>query len=339
MSAGCGLLRAAAEDRAMPWNSEDLLKISRGFMESRIFLSGAELDLYTVLSERTLTAAEVAARIAGEQAAVEILLDALAAMGLLRKEESAYSTDPDAARYLSHNSPDTVLPMVLHAAHLWDRWSGLTSMVGTPPAQDTVEAWTAAFIGAMHVVGAPRAARIVDLVNSAGAKRLLDVGGASGTYTIAFLNTAPDMAATLFDRPPVIELARKRLADAGLLHRVRLVPGDYYHDQLPSGHDLAFVSAIIHQNTVEENKDLYRNVFAALDSGGRIIIRDHVMNSERTQPRPGAIFSVNMLAGRTGGRSYTYQEIHDGLHAAGFTRIHLLHPDSVMDGLVEAHKP
>jgi O-methyltransferase involved in polyketide biosynthesis len=147
------------------------------------------------------------------------------------------------------------------------------------------------------------------------------------------------MRATLFDRPEVVEMARKRLGQEGILHRVTLVPGDFYHDELPHGHDLAFLSAIIHQNSPEQNLNLFSKVFRSLGPGGRIVIRDHVMAPDRTSPKEGAIFAVNMLLGTAGGSTYTYDEIKDGLTQAGFIGVRLLQAGQQMDALVEAFKP
>ena len=196
-----------------------------------------------------------------------------------------------------------------------------------------------AFIGAMHVVAEPQAGKIVAAVNHGGAKMLLDVGGASGTYTIAFLQAAPEMRATLFDRPEVIEMARDRLSKKGMLDRVTLVSGDFYEDEFPQGHDLAFVSAIIHQNSPEQNTDLYGKIFRSLNNGGRIVIRDHIMKDDRINPKDGAIFAVNMLLGTSGGGTYTFEETKAGLLQAGFTRIALIREGEHMDALVEAFKP
>lgn len=80
-------------------------------------------------------------------------------------------------------------------------------------------------------------------------------------------------------------------------------------------------------------------MFRALVPGGRIVIRDHVMASDRTRPKDGAIFAVNMLVGTSGGNTYTYDEIEDGLTHAGFIRVRLLQSGEHMDGLVEGFKP
>ena len=324
---------------------ESILGLARNFMESRILLTGAELDLFTLLTPLPLPADEVAVRIGADLRAVTILLDALAAVGFLVKQAGKYHCPPSISSFLSAKAPNSITPMILHMAHLWERWSGLTGIVreaksqerATSSSQDENE--LRAFIGAMHAIAAPLAARIVAAVGPAASRALLDVGGASGTYTLAFLQAVPEMRGTLFDQPAVIEMARERLSEAGVLTRVKLASGDFYRDEFPSGHDLAFVSAIIHQNSSEQNLDLFKKVFRALVPGGRIVIRDHVMASDRTRPKDGAIFAVNMLVATSGGETYTYDEIQDGLTHAGFIRVRLLQSGEHMDGLVEGFKP
>jgi predicted O-methyltransferase YrrM len=329
-----------ANQTAPAWTQEQLLGLGRAFQETRILLTGAELDLFTLLAPAPRSAPDVATSIGADVRPLTVLLDALAAMGLLVKREDAYQTEPSASELLARDRPGSVLPMILHSVNLWCRWGELTRLVAGPRPDDQAdESWLRSFIGAMHVIAAPQAAQIVSLVTPGRARRLLDVGGASGTYTLAFLAAAPELRATLFDRPPVVEMARERIAAAAMLDRVKLVGGDFYEDPLPVGHDLVFVSAIIHQNTPAENVELFRKAFAALEPGGRIVVRDHVLSEDRTQPKPGALFAINMLVAENGGNSYTFAEISSALTEAGFTRVRLIHPDTRMDGLVEAFKP
>ena len=327
---------ATKENDQPKWSQETVAGLSRAFMESRVLLTGAELDLFTVAAAAPLTAKQIAGRIGADLRALTIVLDALAAMGLLVKQNETYSTEPSAVRLLAADSPASILPMIRHSADLWDRWGQLTRRVAGPREKETSRR---SFIQAMHVIAAPIAPGIAALVDPAGARLLLDVGGASGTYTLAFLKAAPEMRATLFDLPEVIEMARERVGAAGMLNRVALVAGDYNRDPLPAGHDLAFVSAIIHQNSAEENVAMFRKIFAALEPGGRIVVRDHVLSPDRIKPRSGALFAVNMLVGTEGGNSYTEAEICDALTQAGFTGVRIIHPDTRMDGLVEAFRP
>ncbi|MEW5721626.1 MAG: methyltransferase [Thermodesulfobacteriota bacterium] len=326
-------------------NPPQVLGLARAFMESRILISGAELDLYTVLADQALTAEEAAGKTGCLVRPLTVLLDALAALGLLVKEDGRYRTEEALVPLLSSTSPSSVLPMILHAGSLWRRWSNLTEVVhqtGPPersPGRFEDPEALRAFIGAMHVVGAPQAAQVVAEIGSGTARKLLDVGGASGTYTMAFLNASPGMTATLFDRPEVVAMAGERLARAGYLDRVTLVAGDFYEEELPAGHDLALLSAIIHQNGPGQNLELFRKVHRALEPGGRIVIRDHVMKPDRTQPKSGAVFAINMLVGTPAGGTYTFEEIRAWLEVAGFVRVRLLAEGEPMRGLVEAFKP
>ena len=318
---------------------EEILKLAQGFMESKILHAAAQLDLFTIVAKSPLSAKEVSDGIGGDPRAVTALLDAVAAMGLLTKKNGTYHCE---SSLLVSGSPDSVRPMILHMSHLWDRWSRLADIArGAPAAMEEFDfsrddGELRAFIGAMHSIGAPLAQNIVASIDPGKAKNLIDVGGGSGTYTIAFLHAFPGMKATLFDLPEVIEMARERLAEAGLIDRTTLVAGSYYEDELPKGHDLALISAIIHSNSLEENLDLYKKVFRSLNPGGRILVRDHVMEPDRTRPRDGAVFAINMLVGTSGGGCYTYEEIEAGLKEAGFTRIRLLRQGEHMDAVVEA---
>jgi SAM-dependent methyltransferase len=325
------------------WNSETLLGLSRDFMEARILLTGAELGVFALLAESPKTLAQACASLKTSPRGTAILFDAMSALGLLLKDGDLYSCSENIANLLSANSPKSVLPMVKHAATLWPRWSELTQIVQKGMAErpggvfeDLAE--LEAFIGAMHVVGAHAARSIADVARAGQALRLLDVGGATGTYAEAFLAKYKGLRATVFDRPEVIALAQKRLEKTELMPRISLVAGDFYKDPLPGGHDLALLSAIIHQNSPEQNVELYRKVYEALLPGGRILIRDHVLSPDRTEPESGAIFAVNMLVATSGGNCYTFDEIRDTLRTAGFEEVCQIQAGDRMNGMVEAFR-
>ena len=323
---------------------ETILGLSRKFMESRIFLTAAELDIFSLLSKHPMSAQEIADKIHVTLRGITILLDALVPMGLLEKKDEKYYCPPEVAALLSKDSPTSVMPMVMHSIGGWKRWSNLTEIVryGLQKTGSSVfevsEHEQETFIRAMHTIAHRLAPGIVAAIKPIAAKKLLDIGGASGSNTQAFLEAYPDMKATLFDLPPVIEIAQRSLASTGLIGRVTFVAGDFYKDELPTGHDLALLSAIIHQNSPEQNIELYRKVYRALQPGGRLIVRDHVMSPDHTQPITGAFFAVNMLVGTQGGRTYSFEEIKASLESAGFTKISLLQPDEQMNGLVEGLK-
>jgi len=117
------------------------------------------------------------------------------------------------------------------------------------------------------------------------------------------------------------------------------VAGDFYKDVLPQGCDLALLSAIIHQSSPQENLSLYRKIYQALEPGGAVLIRDHIMNESRTRPPAGALFAINMLVHTTGGDTYTFGEIKASLEQAGFQDVKLVRSGELMDCLAEGRKP
>jgi SAM-dependent methyltransferase len=140
----------------------------------------------------------------------------------------------------------------------------------------------------------------------------------------------------LFDLPAVIPLARQRLTAGGVAERVQLAAGDFYHDPLPRGADLVWLSAIIHQNSPDENRALYRRAAEALEPGGRVLIRDIVMDESHTSPLAGALFAVNMLVATPGGGTYALAEIREDLQSAGFADVQLVRRDEGMHAIVAA---
>ena len=329
----------------MPLTPPAIMSLVSKFQESRIFLTAAEMDVFTLLAKNPMSAQEIANRLEATVRGVTILLDAVVSLGLLEKREEKYHCPAEVGSILSKESPTSMLPIVTLATGGWKRWSDLTDIVRRGKdrirgsAFDIKESEREAFTGAMHAIAYKMAPWIVAAIKPGEARKLLDIGGGSGVYTQAFLEASPSLTATIFDLPSVINMARRRLATTGLLDRIQLVAGDFCKDELPTGHDLALLSAIIHQNSPEQNIELYRKIFRTLQPKGRLVIRDHIMSSDHTQPTSGALFAVNMLVVTTEGRTYSFEEIKSSLESAGFIKINLIQPDEQMNGLVEGFKP
>lgn len=324
-------------------DAADVLAEARRFQNARVILTAAELDVFGKLQEAPATAAELAAGLGLDPRAATRLLDCLVTFGLLAKTDGRYRTT-EPASFFSSAHPESLRPMLLHMSHVWRNWSHLTEAVrrgANPDRQKATEGRETleAFIGAMHVNARTLARETAEAYDAGRFRSLLDIGGGSGTYTIAFLERYPRLAGVLFDLPDVIAMARERLRAEGLLERARLVPGDFYADELPPRCDLALLSAIIHQNRPEQNLALFRKVHRALAAGGALLIRDHIMDEDRTHPPAGALFALNMLVGTDGGDTYTFAEVESALVQAGFGDVRLVRRGERMDGLVEATKP
>ena len=331
-------------DATKSWSAGELQALIHGYQGAAVLAAAAELDLFSSLDGEPRTAPDLAKRLRCDLRGLAILLDGLAALQLLQKQGGCYALSPGVADVFTHRGARTSLAMAQHQANCLRRWAQLARVVKTGrPAKRSASVRGAAgdqqsFIAAMDNTSAPVADAVVRRVQPLEFRQLLDIGGASGTWTIAFLRACPSASAILFDLPPVIPMADERLTAAGLRDRVQLAPGDFMADPLPAGADLAWVSAIVHQNTREQNRALFAKVHTALAPGGRIAIRDMLMDETRTHPPAGALFAVNMLVSTQGGGTFTFAELREDLQAAGFCAASVLYRDEAMSSIVVAGK-
>ncbi len=322
---------------------EKIAGMMTGFQASCVLGAAAELDLWNEIGDAEISAPALAAGMCCDERGLRILLDALVALEFLRKREDLYAVDGAVLESLGKGDA-SMLPMARHWLATLRAWSqlGWTVRSGIPaPRMSGIlgpMGEREAFIQGMHSLASATAGPLVESLELPPFKHVLDVGGATGSYALAFLRKYPDSTATLFDLPDAVDAAKKRIGDAGLSERVRFVAGDFYEDELPSGADFAWVSAIIHQNDRRRNRALFAKVFRALASGGLIAIRDVVMRPERTSPKLGALFAINMLVNTDGGGTFTLAEIVEDLISAGFTEVELVRESEDMNSVVTAIK-
>jgi (2Fe-2S) ferredoxin/precorrin-6B methylase 2 len=305
---------------------DDLMQIIQGFRPSRIILSAVELDIFTAIGDGA-TAADVAEKLKLNPRATETLLNALTALELLDKKGGIFSNTPVTARFLTASGKDYSRDSLMHTVHLWDRWSTLTaavregtSVVFKEQAERPAQA-TEAFIAAMHKNAGLRAPMVVRMLNLDNVRRVLDVGGGSGAYSIALARAKADIQAEVLDLPTVTPLTNEYVRAAGLSDRISTRDGDMRTDDLGMGYDMVLLSAICHMNSPEENRKLFTKCLAALNSGGQIVMQDFVLSSDKTSPQSGALFAINMLVGTRSGSSYSEDEYRQWLEVTGFTEI------------------
>ncbi len=330
---------------AQNWDRRSLLDLSSGFMKARIVLTAAELDIFSPMIDAAVTVEDLCHATGAGTRGLRILVDALAAIGLLERDTSgAYTVVESAKAFLAPESGSCILPILLHRARMWRTWSNLTEIVRTGENPWGVDIATKenrdieSFIGAMHAIGLETAHRVAQALDLSDRNRLLDVGGGSGVYTIAFLQRFRRMGATIFDLPEVVDIARDRIGEHGLQTRVDFVSGDFRTDLLPTGYDVVLFSAIIHMNSRPLNRALFAKAYQSLKSNGLVLVRDYVMDETRAVPTEGAIFAVNMLAATTEGNSYTFNEIQEDMERAGFRDVRLAVDGPDMSQVVAADK-
>ena len=330
---------------------EKLFALTGGWQTACAVLAASELDLFTEIVKRgSATADELARELGLDLKGTTYLLAALSSLNLIEKTGGAFRVVDEYVPCLDSRSPETITPMLRHQANCLRNWAQLAwtvkSGVPIPSTCGVNDAFVEFqdFILAMDVIAkqiAPVMAQKLldaDLLNF---KRMLDLGGASGTYSFAFLekNPNPDAKSVLFDRPAALEEAKIKAANSPFGDRLEYCPGDFYVDPYPTDVDFVWISAIIHQQGDDETEKMFRRSFESLRSGGRVGVRDVYINDSFTGPKPAAFFGLNMLVRRKDGKVYNAKETIALLTKVGFQNARLAFPADDMSAVIVAEKP
>lgn len=310
---------------------QSLMQSTRAFQESRVLLTALELDVFSALGKGA-RAATLSAKLGTNPRATERLLNALVAVGALLKRNGVFCCTEES------KALGPARMGLLHTVHLWNTWSTLTECVKSGEAVATrgpgsfPEERTRAFIAAMHARARDNAVQTVQLSGIRDAGRMLDVGGGSGAYSIAFAKACPALRAEILDLGAVVPLAEEYIREAGLQDRVRVRPGDMLTANFGQGYDLVLLSAVCHMWGEDDNRSLINRCAQALVPGGHLVIREFILDEDRTAPPFAAMFAINMLVGTEHGNSYSEGEYRTWMTEAGLGAI--VRPDPQGDVLV-----
>src|SRR3954452_18957926 len=102
------------------------------------------------------------------------------------------------------------------------------------------------FSAGVEAFSAATAAALAVSYDFAQHRRLLDIGGGTGSFLLAILRRHAALQGTLFELPGTCEVARRRLAGEPEGVRIDVVEGDLVIDPLPPGHDVLLVANTVH---------------------------------------------------------------------------------------------
>lgn len=309
------------------WTPPELLKISGSYWSACALHAGVKLDLFTPLSAAPATAAELARRLALDERGLSMLLDALAALELLCKDENRYQASPFAARFLSANSSAYLGHIIQHHHHLVDGWARLDEVVrtGEPSrrrvSHDSDENERESFLLGMFNLAMLLAPQIVGQIDLSGRQRLLDLGGGPGTYAIHFCQRNPQLQATVFDLPTSRSIAERTIRGFDLQDRIRFVAGDFQGDPLCGSYDVAWLSHVLHGEGEDGCLRMLQKTVAHLEPGALLLVQEFILADSRDRPLFPALFSLNMLIGTPQGKAYSEGELTSLLEAAGLVQV------------------
>lgn len=296
-------------------------EMANAYKQSQLLFTAVEGDVFSLL-DVPASARDVASARGWSTHGTALLLDALVGLELLTKDAGRYVNTPAAAACLVPGKPAYQGAIIRHTRNSWETWGRLEEAVrtgaGIVQGRQREPGELRDFILGMSNIAMLSAPDMLEHVDIAPCRRLLDVGGGPGTYTLTFLRANPALHATLMDFPDVLEIAREQVGAAGLIDRVEFRPGDAMTDDLGGGYDLILVSNVVHILGPEENAALVRKCHAALDPGGLLILKDFFTDPGHTGPPFSLVFAVHMLLHTAAGRTYSTEQARGWTDAAGF---------------------
>lgn len=297
--------------------------------------AAVSLGIFDLLAQKPQNATELAERIGAHEGALERLLDACAALGLLRKHNGCYSNQPLADAYLRLESEHTLSGYILYSDRvLYLLWSRLEDAVreGTHrwrqqfdcdgPIFDHLfqsEQSMRTFIRGMHGFGVLSSPRVVSAFDLSSFRRMVDIGGATGHLVIAACERYPMLRGIVFDLPRVAQVAREHVAASPASDRIEVIAGDFFSDRLPEG-DLYALGRILHDWSDDKIRTLLRLIFERMPSGGGLLIAEKLLDEDGAGPLSANLQSLNMLV-CTEGRERSLGEYTELLRDAGFGAI------------------
>ena len=297
-------------------------EMATAYRQSQVLFAGLDTGIFEILEEPR-TAESIAGQLQWDLRGTRIFLDALLAYGLLVKTDMGYRNAGMTSCCLVERGPAYQGNIARHARASYDTWTGVAQAARTgksvrgPAPQRTPEELRHFILG-MADIARFSAKQILDLVDLSPYRHVLDVGGGPGTYGIAFLEQHPGMRATLMDRPDVVEIAKEQVAKAGLEERFDYIPGDFSADAMGTGYDLILISNIIHSYGPEMNRALVGAAFDALDPGGLLIVKDFLVDNDRSGPPFSLVFALHMLLHCGEGDAYAIDEVAGWAQDGGF---------------------
>ena len=305
------------------------------FRRSKTMFTAVSMGLFDRLHERASSAADLADALGANADALERLLDACAALGLLRKQDGVYNNQPVADTYLASASPHTLTGYVRYSDEaLYPMWAHLQDAVtdGTHRWKQTfglegdifnsffrTETAMRDFLRGMHGNGVLTSGGVVEAFDLSRFRRLVDLGGATGHLTIAACERYPDLHGAVFDLPRAAAFAREFVAASPARERIEIVTGDFFADELPDG-DLYAAGQILHDWSEEKIDRLLARVYRRLPAGGALLIAEKLLNEDGVGPLGANMQSLGMLI-CTEGKERSLAGYETLLRRAGFARV------------------
>jgi precorrin-6B methylase 2 len=331
---------------------EHILQVGLGFWASKTLLSAVEIGVFTELAKRPEDLDTLRGRLGLHHRSAHDFLDALTALGFLRRVDGKYMNSPEADLYLDRHKPSYIGGMLEMAnQRLYGHWTHLTEALRTGRQQNEAKdamggagvfealyadpARLNGFLAAMSGISRGANLAIARQIPWNKYRTFADVGTAQGDLAVQIALANPHLRGIGFDLPEVGPIFEEYAEQHGLVERLRFQGGSFFEDPLPEV-DVITMGHILHDWNLNEKITLLGKAYEAISPGGCVVIYDSIIDDDRSQNAFGLMMSLNMLIESPGGFDYTGADCMGWMKEVGFTEArveHLVGPDSMVVGV------
>jgi hypothetical protein len=329
---------------------EGILQTGLAFWASRTLLSAVDVGLFTELARGPQSLAVLTERLQLHPRSARDFLDALVALGFLKRERDRYSNTPETDVFLDRGKPSYVGGVLEMASRrLYPFWGGLTEALRTGEPQNELKTGGPGlfetlyadpqrlrqFLAAMTGISRGANLAIAKEFPWKDYRTFADIGTAEGDLAAQVALAHPQLRGVGFDLPTVAPIFEEHVAGLGLADRVTFAAGDFFEDDLPKA-DVVIMGHILHDWDLPTKQMLVAKAYAAVPRGGALIVYDSIIDDDRSANAFGLLMSLNMLIETPGGFDYTGADCSGWMREAGFTSTRvepLVGPDSMVIGI------
>lgn len=331
---------------SQPPSPDSIMHLAFGFWGSRTLLSAVEMGLFTELAQGPLNLEQVRSRLGLHKRSARDFLDALVALGMLRRESGVYSNTPETDLFMDRRKPTYLGGMLeMLSARLFGFWNNLNEGLRTGQPQNEARQGgdlfgtlyadphrLEQFLSAMTGLSLSSGREIAEKFPWTDYRTFVDVGAAQGGVPVVLAKAHPHLRGIGADLPVVRPIFEKYVKSSGLADRLSFATLDFFKDPIPHA-DVIIMGHILHDWDLPTKKMLLSKAFSALPRGGSLIVFEALIDDERRTNAFGLLMSLNMLIETPGGFDYSGADCAVWMKEAGFreTRVqHLAGPDSMV---------
>jgi O-methyltransferase domain/Dimerisation domain len=299
-----------------------ILQTAAGFMMSKHLFAANDLGLFEKLADRPLTLDELAKDLGIPPRTARITADAMVALGFLEKQDDRYRNSSVSQTFLSGKAPADLRPFLRFWNHIsYPQWQNLEEALrtnrGVGGDVDLDSEQQRIFSEGVAAINAGPAHAMPEKYDFTRHRKVLDLGGGVGEFLVPILDRFPQLEGTLFELPPVTEVAKDALAANPVGSRINIVAGDLFEDAIPEDHDALILAHVVHYFDHARNLELLRRIRERVLAGARVLMVDFWTNPQHTEPLFAALMAGEFLTS-VGGDVFSEEEAKGWLRETGW---------------------